>query len=104
MDDVLVAGIDGQKEAYAEILKGGQYKSTVINNSWEITQKAVNLLMDYLQTKIPPKEKERHHRHHPGHRRQREEVLRPERGVLDLAAIHGASPACRRGTLLSSLS
>ena len=55
MENVLVAGIDGQKEAYAEIMKGGQYKSTVINNSWEITQKAVNLLMDYLQTKTPPK-------------------------------------------------
>ena len=57
MENVLVAGIDGQKEAYAEIMKGGQYKSTVINNSWEITQKAVNILMDYLQKKTPPKEK-----------------------------------------------
>ncbi|OHD26799.1 MAG: hypothetical protein A2064_13440 [Spirochaetes bacterium GWB1_66_5] len=57
MDEVLVAGIDGQKEAYAEILKGGQYKSTVINNSWEITQKAVNLLVDYLTKKVQPKEK-----------------------------------------------
>jgi len=57
MEDVLVAGIDGQKEAYAEIMKGGQYKSTVINNSWEITQKAVNLLVDYLEKKVQPKEK-----------------------------------------------
>jgi ABC-type sugar transport system substrate-binding protein len=55
---VMVAGVDGQKEAYAEIQAGGQYKSTVINNSWEITQKAVNLLMDYLQKKVAPKEKE----------------------------------------------
>ena len=58
MESVLVAGVDGQKEAYAEIQKGGQYKSTVINNSWEITTKAVNLLMDYLQKKVAPKEKE----------------------------------------------
>lgn len=58
MTKVMVAGVDGQKEAYAEIMKGGQYKSTVINNSWEITQKAVNLLMDYLTKKIVPKEKE----------------------------------------------
>ena len=57
MDKVLICGIDGQKEAYAEILKGGVYKSTVINNSWEITQKAVNILMDYLTKKTPPKEK-----------------------------------------------
>ena len=57
MDKVQICGIDGQKEAYAEILKGGQYKSTVINNSWEITQKAVNILMDYLTKKTPPKEK-----------------------------------------------
>jgi len=58
MTDVLVAGIDGQKEAYAEIMQGGQYKSTVINNSWEITQKAVNILVDYLTKKIQPKERD----------------------------------------------
>jgi len=58
MEDVLVAGIDGQKEAYAEIMQGGQYKSTVINNSWEITQKAVNILVDYLTKKIQPKERD----------------------------------------------
>jgi len=57
MDKVQICGIDGQKEAYFEILKGGQYKSTVINNSWEITQKAVNILMDYLTKKVEPKEK-----------------------------------------------
>jgi ribose transport system substrate-binding protein len=57
LDQVMICGVDGQKEAYAEILKGGQYKSTVINNSWDITQKAVNILMDYLTKKIQPKEK-----------------------------------------------
>ncbi|PIE34789.1 hypothetical protein CSA56_06825 [candidate division KSB3 bacterium] len=56
MTDIPVAGIDGQKEAYAEILKGGQYKSTVINNSSEITETAVNILMDYLETGAEPKE------------------------------------------------
>jgi len=58
MDKVMICGIDGQKEAYEEIMKGGQYKSTVINNSWEITQKAVNILMDYLTKGIEPKEKQ----------------------------------------------
>ena len=57
LDKVMICGVDGQKEAYAEILKGGQYKSTVINNSWEITQKAVNILMDYLTKKKQPAEK-----------------------------------------------
>jgi len=54
----MICGIDGQKEAYEEIMKGGQYKSTVINNSWEITQKAVNILMDYLTKGIEPKDKQ----------------------------------------------
>ncbi|MEN6509832.1 putative D-ribose ABC transporter permease protein [uncultured spirochete] len=58
MDKVMICGIDGQKEAYAEILKGGPYKSTVINNSWEITQKAVNILMDYITKKIEPEDKQ----------------------------------------------
>jgi len=58
MTDVLVAGIDGQKEAYEEIAKGGQYKTTVINNPTEITEKAVNLLMDYLEKGMEPKERD----------------------------------------------
>jgi ribose transport system substrate-binding protein len=57
MTNVQVCGIDGQKEAYQEILKGGQYKSTVINNSWEITWKAIDVLMDYLEKGTEPKEK-----------------------------------------------
>ena len=57
LGEVMICGVDGQKEAYAEILKGGPYKSTVINNSWDITQKAVNILMDYLTKKIQPAEK-----------------------------------------------
>ncbi len=58
MTDVMVCGIDGQKEAYEEILKGGQYKSTVINNSSEITEIAINLLMDYLEKGKEPKERD----------------------------------------------
>lgn len=50
---VMVAGIDGQKEAYAEIANGGQYKSTVINNPSEITRKAVDLLLDHLASGQP---------------------------------------------------
>lgn len=58
MTDVMVCGIDGQKEAYEEIKKGGQYKSTVINNSWDITQIAVNLLVDYLEKGKEPEERD----------------------------------------------
>ncbi len=51
---VMIVGIDGQKEAYAEIAKGGQYKATVINNPTEITGKAIDLLVDYLKSgKLP---------------------------------------------------
>ena len=57
MTDVMICGVDGQKEAYEEIMKGGQYKSTVVNNSTEITTKAVNLLMDYLETGTEPAER-----------------------------------------------
>ena len=45
-------------QAYEEIKKGGQYKSTVINNSWDITQIAVNLLVDYLEKGEEPKERD----------------------------------------------
>lgn len=58
MDKVMICGVDGQKEAYAEILKGGPYKSTVINNSWDITKIAVDILMDYLTKKTMPKTKD----------------------------------------------
>jgi ABC-type sugar transport system substrate-binding protein len=57
MTKVMICGIDGQKEAYAEIMKGGAYKSTVINNSWDITQQAVHILMDYITKKTEPKER-----------------------------------------------
>lgn len=54
MTNVPVCGVDGQKEAYLEIMKGEQYKSTVINNPSEITAKAFDILMEYLHTgKLP---------------------------------------------------
>jgi ABC-type sugar transport system substrate-binding protein len=49
LKQVMVAGIDGQKEAYAEIMKeNSAYRSTVINNPSEITRRAVELLADAL--------------------------------------------------------
>jgi ABC-type sugar transport system substrate-binding protein len=54
---VMVIGIDGQKEAYAEIAKGGQYKATVINNPGDITAKAVDLLVDHILSGKPPASK-----------------------------------------------
>jgi ribose transport system substrate-binding protein len=50
---VMIAGIDGQKEAYAEIARGGPYRSTVINNPDEITRRAVDLLVDFLESGQP---------------------------------------------------
>jgi len=58
MTNVPVCGIDGQKEAYEEILKGGQYKSTVVNNPTVETEIAVNLLIDFLQSGKEPEEKD----------------------------------------------
>jgi ABC-type sugar transport system substrate-binding protein len=50
---VMVVGVDGQKEAYHEIAKGGQFKATVVNNLAEITRKAVDLLLEYLVSGKP---------------------------------------------------
>ena len=53
-----VAAVDGQKEAYKAIMESnGQYLSTVVNNSWEITNKAMEVLMKYLDTKEKPPKK-----------------------------------------------
>ncbi len=51
---VMIVGIDGQKEAYDEIAKGGQYKATVINNPAEVTRKAVDLLVNHIKSGKPP--------------------------------------------------
>lgn len=50
MTGIPVCGVDGQKEAYLEIMKGEQYKSTVVNNPSEITAVAFDILMQYLET------------------------------------------------------
>ncbi len=51
-----VAGVDGQKQAYEEIMKPGSlYLSTVVNNSAEITEVAVNLMVKYLNGEEIPK-------------------------------------------------
>jgi ribose transport system substrate-binding protein len=51
-----VAAVDGQKEAYEQIMLSDRYLSSVINNSWEITWKAMELLIKYLDTgEKPPK-------------------------------------------------
>jgi len=51
---VMICSIDGQKEAYEEIMKGGQYKSTVVNNSWDITHIAMKVLYNYLTKGMTP--------------------------------------------------
>lgn len=55
--NIPVAGVDGQKQAYEEIMKPGSlYLSTVVNNPVEITQTAIRLMMAYLRgEKIPNK-------------------------------------------------
>jgi ribose transport system substrate-binding protein len=50
---LMVVGFYGQKEAYQEIAKGGQFKATVVNNPAEITRKAVDLLLEYLVSGKP---------------------------------------------------
>jgi ABC-type sugar transport system substrate-binding protein len=54
LKNVMICSVDGQKEAYQEILKGGQYKSTIVNNSWDITRIAVRVLYNYLTTHMTP--------------------------------------------------
>ncbi|MCR4426396.1 MAG: substrate-binding domain-containing protein [Firmicutes bacterium] len=52
--DVLIVGIDGQRQAYEEIKKGGPYLATVINNSYEIASRAVEIMVDILDGKKVP--------------------------------------------------
>jgi ABC-type sugar transport system substrate-binding protein len=54
MTNVMICSVDGQKEAYQEILKGGQYKSSIVNNSWDITRIAVRVLDNYLTKAMTP--------------------------------------------------
>lgn len=50
LNKVMLAGVDGQKEAYLAIKDTDQYKSSVVNNSWDITKIAVRILADHVAT------------------------------------------------------
>jgi ABC-type sugar transport system substrate-binding protein len=50
LNKVMLAGVDGQKEAYLAIKETDQYKSSVVNNSWDITKIAVRILADHVAT------------------------------------------------------
>ena len=52
--DVFIVGVDGQRQAYEEIRKDGQYLATVINNSYEIATRAVEIMVDVLDGKKVP--------------------------------------------------
>jgi ABC-type sugar transport system substrate-binding protein len=47
-DQIFVAGVDGQKEALVEIMEGGVYKSTGLNNSDQIGRAGFHRLMAIL--------------------------------------------------------
>ena len=47
-DEVFVVGVDGQKEALVEIMNGGAYKATGLNNSDQIGRAGFNRLMAIL--------------------------------------------------------
>lgn len=49
--DVFIVGVDGQRQAYEEIMRGSQYLATVINNSYEIASRAVEIMVDALDGK-----------------------------------------------------
>jgi len=55
-DQIFVAGVDGQKEALVEIMKGGVYKSTGLNNSDQIGRAGFNRLMAILAGAQPEKD------------------------------------------------
>jgi ribose transport system substrate-binding protein len=55
-DDIIFAGVDGQNEAIAEILKGGPYKITGYNDANIIGQKGFDVLIEIIKGQsVPPK-------------------------------------------------
>jgi len=54
--DVFVVGVDGQKEALVEIMKGGTYQATGLNNSDQIGRAGFNRLMAILAGAQAPKD------------------------------------------------
>jgi ribose transport system substrate-binding protein len=55
-DKVFVVGVDGQKEALVEIMKGGSYQATGLNNSDQIGRAGFNRLMAILAGAQAPKD------------------------------------------------
>jgi ribose transport system substrate-binding protein len=47
-DQVIIAGVDGQKEALVAIMDGGAYKSTGLNNSDQIGRAGFHRIMAIL--------------------------------------------------------
>ena len=56
MTDVMLCGVDGQKEAYLAIKDTDQYKSSVVNNSWDITRIAVRILAEHIANGSTPED------------------------------------------------
>jgi ribose transport system substrate-binding protein len=55
-DQIFVVGVDGQKEALVEIMKGGTYQATGLNNSDQIGRAGFNRLMAILAGAQAPKD------------------------------------------------
>jgi ribose transport system substrate-binding protein len=55
-DQIIVSGVDGEKAALVEIMKGGVYKSTGLNNSDQIGRAGFNRLMAILAGAQPEKD------------------------------------------------
>jgi ABC-type sugar transport system substrate-binding protein len=55
-EQVFIVGVDGQKEALVEIMKGGSYKATGLNNSDQIGRAGFNRLMAILAGAVAPKD------------------------------------------------
>jgi ribose transport system substrate-binding protein len=53
---VFVVGVDGQKEALVEIMKGGVYKATGLNNSDQIGRAGFHRLLAILAGAVPEKD------------------------------------------------
>jgi ABC-type sugar transport system substrate-binding protein len=55
-DQIFVVGVDGQKEALVEIMEGGVYQATGLNNSDQIGRAGFNRLMAILAGAEAPKD------------------------------------------------
>jgi ABC-type sugar transport system substrate-binding protein len=55
-DEMFLCGVDGQKEALAQIMKDTNYACTGLNNSDQIGRQGFNRLMAILAGVVPPKD------------------------------------------------